>query len=703
LIGKSLGNYKVVETLGQGGMSAVYVGYQETVDRKVAIKVLSTALGHNPQFVERFQLEARTVARLQHPHILPLYDYGKQDDVLYLVMAYVEGGTLEDIIDGGPMSLGRVERILREVAGALDYAHRQGVIHRDIKPANILLDTEGHALLADFGIVKLAEGQTNLTGTGVVGTPAYMAPEQAQGLPLDTRADIYSLGVVVYEMITATQPFEGETLMQVMVRVMQQPPPDIAEITEGLPPALSPVMKKVLSKDPGERYQTASAFADAFSMAIGTGEREAVATRVNLPEEDTQRFGPISTTPITNPTGRVSDSQTVIVQQGISPLVLLGGIAIIAAAVIIAMLLVLNNNPTSQPTPEPQNTSVAVVDTEEAATEAPTTGVTPVAPSLPVFGQAGFSSSGGSVGNTLNLSVSDLPPASEGSYTVWLANTQDDFFLNVGQLALDPFGSGAMSFSDPEGRMLPAFFNQVLITTEADPGDAPSGEAAFVGQVPVEIMLALREIFVASEDGLSGGSLLEGALAEARTGAQHAGLAAGASSLGSMHTHAEHSINILRGESEDYNGNGRGENPGRGVGLFTFLDLMNDAIQTGIDAAADPVSLAVNAEPMLICMDNTRLRAEEIEALAREMLAAESLETLQPQIADMQAHSDTLLGGEDLNQSGVIDPFEGECGIQQVSTFGVLASRIELTKNAATAVPDDATEATAEATAEDST
>src|SRR5690606_18262361 len=187
-------------------MPAVYLGYQESVDRQVAVKILPPHPGLDENFVERFQLEAKTIARLQHPHILPLYDYGTQEDIVYLVMAYADGGTLDDYVVDGPMPLPLVEKFLREIAGALDYAHRRGVIHRDIKPGNILMDGEGHALLADFGIVKLAEGGTNLTGTGVVGTPAYMAPEQAQGAPIDARADIYSLGVVVYQMLTGKQP-----------------------------------------------------------------------------------------------------------------------------------------------------------------------------------------------------------------------------------------------------------------------------------------------------------------------------------------------------------------------------------------------------------------------------------------------------------------------------------------------------------------
>ncbi|MBL8120961.1 MAG: serine/threonine protein kinase, partial [Anaerolineae bacterium] len=199
-----------------------------------------------------------------------LYDYGAQEDILYLVMAYVEGGSLGDRIDRGKFAPNEAETILRQVSGALDYAHRQGVIHRDIKPDNILLDKEGHALLADFGIVKIAGGgDSRLTVTGgLVGTPAYMAPEQGTGqTDISGSADIYSLGVVVWEMITGRQPYTAETPMQVVIKHMTEPVPSLRRDGEALPEALEVVMQRVLAKNPQNRYQTAGEFADDFTRA----------------------------------------------------------------------------------------------------------------------------------------------------------------------------------------------------------------------------------------------------------------------------------------------------------------------------------------------------------------------------------------------------------------------------------------------------
>ena len=275
LVGRKLGMYQITELLGQGGMATVYKGYREDIDRYVAVKVLPPHPGLDHQFVDRFKLEARTIARLQHPHILPLYDYGVEDDIIYLVMAYVAGGSLADMMDKGRIPLPEIERVLRQVAGALDYAHRQGVIHRDIKPDNILLDNDGNVLLADFGIVKIVSGESStntnpaLTQTGgLVGTPAYMSPEQGSGLSdITTRADQYSLGVVVYEMLTGEPPYTADTPMQVVIKHITEPVPNPSNVNKNLSPEMESVIQRVLAKRPDDRYGTVTEFADDFARA----------------------------------------------------------------------------------------------------------------------------------------------------------------------------------------------------------------------------------------------------------------------------------------------------------------------------------------------------------------------------------------------------------------------------------------------------
>ena len=223
LVGHNLGPYRLLEQLGAGGMATVYKAYHAAMDRYVAIKVLPQHLARDPNFRARFQQEARVIARLEHRHILPVYDVAEEDSIPYLVMRYTDGGDLNNLI-GGRITTERAVELLAQVAEALGYAHRQGVIHRDVKPANVLIGRDGDALLADFGIAKIYEDTLQLTGEGnMVGTPAYMAPEQLQGKRVDPRTDIYALGVVLYQALTGECPFVAETPLAVAMMHIHNP------------------------------------------------------------------------------------------------------------------------------------------------------------------------------------------------------------------------------------------------------------------------------------------------------------------------------------------------------------------------------------------------------------------------------------------------------------------------------------------------
>jgi serine/threonine protein kinase len=701
MIGRTLGNYKIVELLGHGGMATVYTGYQETVDRRVAIKVLPPHPGLDAQFIERFQLEARTIAHLQHPHILPLYDYGTQDEIMYLVMAYIDGGTLEDRLrQGRPIPLKEVEQMLRQVAGALDYAHRQGIVHRDIKPANILIDGEGHALLADFGIAKLVEGGSQLTGTGVVGTPAFMSPEQAQGAKVDSRADIYSLGVVVYQMITGQQPFSADTPMQVMLQVINQPVPDVLSVADGLPEGLSHVMKRVLAKDPNDRYQTAAEFAEAFSQAIHATSDSLAAARAATPIESrteklptadeptteayTQPQVMTSTPPGTQP-GLDTGPQTVIINQ-MNPLVLLGGVGIIAVALVVVVLLVTGNFNFGDRADDPEPTVPAVVVPDDEDEDGEDTTVDEVddedteavaqvpEPAAARHGRLTYSTNN-EVGDALSLRVEGLGrPGADSVYVAWLINTDDGSTLNLGTLVVDAQGDGALSFTDADARTLPALFNAVGVSREERgfTGEEPVGEIVYSGSVPIEVSQVLYEIFVTSEDGLNDGSLLDGAITEATFAAQHAGLASGSTNIGGIQLHTEHAINILRGETVDYNGNGRGENPGRGVGVYAFLDKIESLLTEATSAPGATIEIQTNAEFIRVCLENTRVRADQVVELGMTFFEADDFEAILDDAAESSEIAEQIRTGYDLNQNGIIEPFEGECGLDQIEEFGVL-------------------------------
>ena len=251
--------YAVERALGAGGFAVVFLVRDLNLKRKLAVKVLSPDLITSKSVLERFRREAETVAQLSHPHIVPLHFIGQKDGLLYLAMECIDGGSLAERIEQeGRLSTEESARILAEVASALDYAHKRGVIHRDIKPHNVLLQAEsGRSLLTDFGIARTAEG-SSLTATGmVVGTPAYLSPEQVTGEPSDHRADIYALGVVAYEMLAGKPPFTGPTSTAVLMKRLAGPPPSLTTLRPEIPENLAAVIEGMLEPDPAKRFQTA--------------------------------------------------------------------------------------------------------------------------------------------------------------------------------------------------------------------------------------------------------------------------------------------------------------------------------------------------------------------------------------------------------------------------------------------------------------
>ncbi len=271
LVGQQLDAYRLLDLLGIGGMAAVYRAYEPSMDRHVAIKVLRDHLAGDATFRARFEREVRTLARLEHQHILPVYDVGEHGGRPYLVMRYVEGGTLGDVLARSRMGLEQATKLAIQVAEALGYAHRQGVIHRDVKPSNILITPDGDALLTDFGIAKLLAQTLGLTGEGMqLGTPLYMAPEQVQGQTVDGRTDVYALGVVLYEALAGRPPYVAETPMAVALMHVRQPPPPLRQHNRAIPEALEQVLLRALAKQPDDRFQTALEFATALRSSLSS-------------------------------------------------------------------------------------------------------------------------------------------------------------------------------------------------------------------------------------------------------------------------------------------------------------------------------------------------------------------------------------------------------------------------------------------------
>src|SRR5574341_40158 len=270
---QTIGRYEVKTELARGGMATVFKAYDPTFKRDVAIKVLPREFSHDPLFASRFKREAEMIAKLEHPAIVPVYDYGEEVDQTFLVMRFMGGGSLADRLERGPLPLSDILIILDRLAPALDKAHAMGIVHRDLKSGNILFDDDSNAFLSDFGIAKMTEGgPTGLTGTGsMIGTPAYMSPEQARGDPgTDGRSDLYSMGVILFEMLTGDLPFTADTPMGIAIKHITDPVPRVLNIAPDLPPRCEAVVVRAMNKDPENRYQTMAEMVADLRSAVST-------------------------------------------------------------------------------------------------------------------------------------------------------------------------------------------------------------------------------------------------------------------------------------------------------------------------------------------------------------------------------------------------------------------------------------------------
>jgi hypothetical protein len=277
LIGKTVSHYTILEQIGQGGMSSVFSAVDLRDQRAVAIKVLSPYIAHEARFKARFEREIKLLGRLQHPNIMPILDFGETEGLAYIVMPYIGTGTLADRLQKGPLQPKDGARVVEQLSSALDAAHAAGVVHRDVKPSNVLLDPMGNALLSDFSFAHQEDASQNLTGSALIGTPAYMSPEQCRGEKIDARSDQYALAVVLYQMTTGQLPFEGDTPMATALKHVNEPLPRPRLINPKIPEEIELVLVKALAKDPALRFDSVlalnAAFQEALRLALDPGRR----------------------------------------------------------------------------------------------------------------------------------------------------------------------------------------------------------------------------------------------------------------------------------------------------------------------------------------------------------------------------------------------------------------------------------------------
>lgn len=293
---EKIGRYIILSELGRGGMATVYRAKDPNFDRNVAIKILPRTFLHDPQFRVRFEREAKTIAALEHAAIVPVYDFGEDDGQPFIVMRLMSGGSLADKLDHGKLSLEEAVRILTQISPGLFAAHARGIIHRDLKPGNILFDQYNNAYLSDFGIARFAEGDSTLTGSRILGTPAYMSPEQIQGnKSLDHRSDLYAMGILFYQMLVGETPFQATTPAKVMMMHIMEPIPNILSSLPSVPPSIEIWLERVLAKDPDDRFSDANEMALALEAAMQGKAPPALTKTVVAPswsEETTRQSRP---------------------------------------------------------------------------------------------------------------------------------------------------------------------------------------------------------------------------------------------------------------------------------------------------------------------------------------------------------------------------------------------------------------------------
>ncbi|HEX5836199.1 MAG TPA: serine/threonine-protein kinase [Anaerolineales bacterium] len=383
-----IGLYEIKSELGRGGMATVYRAYDPRFEREVAVKVLPRELLHaDPQFRLRFEREAKIIAQLEHTAIVPVYDVGEADGQPYFVMRYMNGGSLSDRIKAGVMEVEEAARILGAIAPGLDEAHARGIVHRDIKPSNILFDKRGNPYISDFGIAKLSQAQSgNVTGSAIIGTPAYMAPEQAQGDDIDGRADIYALGIILFEMVTGKQPYEADTPMAVAIKHITDPVPHILDANPKLPFGMDAIIQKAMAKNRNDRYSTAVELVNAL-RDLGRSVPTQMQTKVPAFQKETV----VRQRAVIQP--KRAFSPMLVIVPAVVMAALAGGFFVFNgrsnqvptdAPVTAAATSAPAFTETSIPTRLPTQTSIPVTPTNAP----PTPTETPSAPLLPVLGGA---------------------------------------------------------------------------------------------------------------------------------------------------------------------------------------------------------------------------------------------------------------------------------------------------------------------------
>jgi serine/threonine protein kinase len=671
-IGQTIGKVRVDKYLARGGMAEVYLGTHLSLDRQVAIKVLHSFVESDPELLDRFQREAKAVAGLRHPNIVQVFDFDTYDGHPYIVMEYLKGASLSDYLQAlhkneVRLSLEQIGKLLKSLVSGLDYAHGQGVVHRDIKPANILLHSKDRdfnenslltknvePVITDFGLARIAHSGQQTASGFVSGTPAYMSPEQASGSKVDHRTDIYSLGIILYELIAGRVPFEGDTAITVIFKHINDAPPPI----DGISTELQSVIDKALTKNPDDRYDNGHQLMVDYYKAVGIHlEPEtihAAPTRTSRPATVARRKSP-----------------------ALSPLWIGGGVFVCACASF--MLLGLLGISVYSIFPQARMAQASpVVPTEMVMDHS---GTTPVAGIISNTGDASVGvlrfQDGTAIADQITVNAKLASPPEGTQYEVWLIDNSGEQSRSIGILKADDKGNYNLTFVDPQSRNLLADYSHMEITVEPSPDNSPnpSGKVAYSSGIPRGALTHIRHLMVTTDetpdqigmiDGLKNNATLVNQSAEAMLSAYEAG------KQKEVRNNAEAIINLVVGNQDssyvDWDANGKINDPGDGYGILVNGDQTGYVGGThhhssySAEAEDSTPNVRLHDEHVETCIHNIEEWAIELRDTTKRIVQAPEGANIEADVRTAVALANKILNGIDTNGNELVEPIAGEGG-----------------------------------------
>ena len=640
--GKTLNKVQIGEMIARGGMAEVYFGEHTTLNRKVAVKIMRDHVDGDPDTRIRFEREARVVASLRHPNIIQMYDYDLVEGQPCLIMELVDGTSLGNYLKAlhkkeEKLPMDMIAHILSALASAIDYAHSQNIIHRDIKPANVLLrSASGYVnidaplpedvepVLTDFGLVRLLDTSIQ-TSTGTVsGTPAYMSPEQARGDRVDRKTDIYSLGVLLYEMLAGSVPFDAESSFGILMKHLNEPPPPI----QGISKDLQAIINRTLSKDAARRYDSAKELADEF-IAVFNGQTVSINT-LNL-----------GTSPeLPKPELKAKPSLSLIwIGVGILAII---GIAFLAFRPLLLPGLGNNNQPVGR---------VSITDFNAVMDKA-------------------------------TITLSGLREPKQGAhYEAWYLAEGGEQRRNVGSILISNNTEGQLAFTHPEQENILALFDQLEVTIESDNDPNPSessGEVVASSVFPPQALIHVRHLLVAFHGAPNGEALIQGlwyTADEIDNSVIAMNQAFKDKDEELFHLKNEEIINQLVGSANtaqhrDWNEDGRIDDPSDGYGLLAngpdnglgYIPNTISHAQFAAEATDATDNIQLHSTHVVVSIENMRGWSEQLLEMALQVQEMSFGNEMEPLLTEMQALSDQVLFGVDTNGNELIEPILGEGG-----------------------------------------